>query len=147
MATLQAPSVPHLSGIFLSLYSGDISKNATEWDREFQAMKEVGIDFVGVRAALVGSSSAIAGGCSLGTYTAYYPTQLTPTGCYKVDATGGSALGYLLDGAAAHGVKVHIAPVMPHTPFAWPPPTSKTVSKGSSATQSLARCHLCSLRQ
>ena len=120
IAAAFVPTVPHLNGIFLSLYSADANYSASEWALEFEAMAAVGISFVGVRAALAGSSSATVGGCTLGTYTAYYPTTLTPSRCFT-QVNGGSALGNVLDGAALHGVKVHITPAMPHTPFAWPP--------------------------
>jgi hypothetical protein len=115
------PSVPHLSGIFLSLFSIDLAYNQSQWDLEFAAMAHVGISFVGVRAALQGVGNETAHGCKLGMYTAYYPTTLTPKACYQVDSKGGAALGYVLNAAARYGVKVHLAPVMPHTPFAWPP--------------------------
>ena len=53
-----------------------------------------------------GISSATAHGCKLGTYTAYYPTKLKPTTCYQTDLKGGEALGYVLNAAAKHSVKV-----------------------------------------
>ena len=112
---------PHLSGVFLSLSAADVTRSTTSWNGEFDAMRHVGINFVVVRAALVGSSSAIAGGCTLGTYTAFYATKLTPANCYLPSAGSGGTLEKLLDAAAAHNVSVHITPAMPHTPFAWPP--------------------------
>jgi hypothetical protein len=129
------PSVPHLRGIFLSLYSADAHLTAAQWDRECGAMAAVGIEFVAVRAALVGSGSATAGGCTLGTYTAYYPTTLAPAGCYTraPAAAGGNALALLLDGAAAHGLAVHVTPAMPHTPFGWPPSASTQPNKTDAA--------------
>ena len=116
------PAVPRLDGIFLSLNSINAAYSATQWALEFEAMARVGINFVCVRAALVGRSNSTAGGCTLGTYTAYYPTTLAPTKCYThaALADGSSALGNVLDGAATHGVQVHITPAMPHSPFAWP---------------------------
>ena len=115
-------AVPHLTGVFLSLYSIDLAYNQSQWDLELQAMAHVGISFVAVRAALQGVSSETAHGCKLGTYTAYYPTKLAPTACYKVaTAHGGNALEYVLSAAQKLDIRVHIAPAMPHTPFAWPP--------------------------
>lgn len=116
------PAVPHLGGIFLSVNSINEKYSAAQWALEFEAMAIVGISFASIRAALVGNGNTTAGGCTLGTYTAYYPTTLTPTACFThaTLADGSSALGNLLDGAAMHGVKIHITPAMPHTPFAWP---------------------------
>jgi hypothetical protein len=116
-------AVPHLNGTFLSLYSADLANNASRWDQEFEAMASVGISFVAVRAALQGTSSEIAGGCTLGTYSAFYPTKMQPRPCFvqAPASEGGGALGLVLDAAKAHGVRVHITPAMPHTPFAWPP--------------------------
>jgi hypothetical protein len=78
---------------------------------------------------LVGSSSATAGGCVLGTYTAYYKTSLSPSHCYAVSQTAGTALENLLDGAAAHNITVHVTPAMPHRPFAWPPSSATQPNK------------------
>lgn len=112
---------PRLDGIFLSLDSANAAYTIEAWGAEFSAMKRVGIQFAAVRAALVGSSSATAGGCRLGRYTAYYPTKLTPAECFEGSgATGDSPLGRLLAGAQGANVSIHITPAMPHTPFAWP---------------------------
>lgn len=120
-------NVPRLTGIFVSLWSGDYKYGAAEWDREFAAMAAVGISFVGVRAALVGSSSRTTGGCVLGTYTAFYKTSLEPAACYSVQS--GDTLDHLLKAASTHGIKVHVTPAMPHTPFAWPPTPSTQPNK------------------
>ena len=115
-----APKVPYLSGIFLSLYSIDSSYTATQWEMEFEAMEKVGIEFVGVRAALQGTGSETQGGCTLGRYKALYPTTVTPKICYQNDMKGANTFKYLLDAAKKFNIKVHVTPIMPHTPFAWP---------------------------
>ena len=69
--TMFAPTVPHLDGVFLSLYSANLNYSASAWAAEFAAMKAVGISFAAVRAALQGTSSATAGGCTLGTYAVH----------------------------------------------------------------------------
>ncbi len=114
------PKVPYLKGIFLSLYSIDSSYNAKQWEKEFKAMADVGIEFVGVRAALQGTSSQTQGGCTLGRYKALYPTNLTPKVCYQNDMKGKDSFEYILNAAKKFGIKVHVTPIMPHTPFAWP---------------------------
>ena len=114
------PAVPYLRGIFLSLYSIDSSYTAQQWEMEFSAMEKVGIEFVGIRAALQGTSSATQGGCDLGRYKAFYPTTLTPTVCYQNDMKGEKSFQYVLDAAKKFNIKVHVAPVMPHSPYAWP---------------------------
>lgn len=113
----------HLEGVFLSLYGANVNYSADAWGREFFAMKSVGINFAAVRAALQGTSSATVGGCQLGTYRAYYPTTLKPTGCFEhspTDSAASSPLGRLLAGAQKANVSIHITPAMPHTPFGWP---------------------------
>eukprot|EP00937_MAST-01D_sp_MAST-1D-sp2_P002588 g2588.t1 len=114
---------PRLDGVFLSLGSDNQNFTVAQWGAEFGAMRDVGITFAVVRAALAGASNATEGGCTLGTYTAYYPTTLTPAGCFRVETgldDGETPLGRLLAGAAQHQLKVHVTPAMPHTPFAWP---------------------------
>ena len=76
-------AVPRLKGIFLSLYSIDSFYDAAQWEKEFAAMAKLGIEFVGVRAALQGTSNETQGGCTLGRYKAMYPTTLTPETCYQ----------------------------------------------------------------
>ena len=39
-------SPPALTGIFLSLFSKNLFYNASQWDREFEAIAHVGIKFV-----------------------------------------------------------------------------------------------------
>ena len=124
-ATGQSPlrastAVPRLKGIFLSLYSTDSFYDATQWENEFESMAKLGIEFVGVRAALQGTSNETQGGCTLGRYKAMYPTTLTPEACYQNDMKSKNTFQYVLDAAKKFGVKVHVTPMMPHTPFAWP---------------------------
>ena len=111
-------STPHLDGIFLALGSANSHYSIDAWNREFVAMKKVGINFAAVRAALVGHSNDTKGGCRLGQYVAYFNTSLTPTECYAVH--DGAPLQRMLAGAAAANVSIHITPAMPHSPFAWP---------------------------
>ena len=116
-------SVPHLQGVFLSLGGANRNFSEAEWANEFAAMRRVGITFAAVRAALSGTSNSTKGGCVLGTFNAYYPTTLTPTGCYTplpANPEGDYTLRRLLAGAAKNAVRVHITPAMPHSPFAWP---------------------------
>ena len=117
---MSPPQVPYLRGIFLSLYSIDSAYNQSQWLSEFQAMQRVGIEFVGIRAALQGTGSETVGGCVLGRYKAMYPTTLTPTICYQNDMKGKDQFQYILQAAKQYNIKIHITPVMPHTPFAWP---------------------------
>ena len=114
--------VPRLDGVFLSLGSANANFTVAQWSAEFAAMARVGISFAAVRAAVAGTSNSTAGGCTLGTYVAYYNTTLKPSACYRfrAGADGSSPLGRLLDGAARNGIKVHLTPAMPHSPFAWP---------------------------
>jgi len=117
---LTTPTVPSLKGIFLSLYSIDEKYTSVQWEMEFEAMSKVGIEFVGVRAALQGTSSETAGGCPLGRYKAMYPTTLKPAICYQNDMSLKNSLLYILSAAKKFDIKVHVTPAMPHTPFAWP---------------------------
>jgi hypothetical protein len=118
-----ASSMPHLSGIFLSLYSVDLTYSQSQWDQEFEAMAKVGISFAAVRAAVQGTSNSTQqGACKLGSYEAFYPSKLTPAACYTQasSTSGGNTLEYVLNAATKYGLKVHLTPAMPHTPYAWP---------------------------
>lgn len=116
-------TVPHLEGIFLALSASNANYTASQWSREFAAMRKVGITFAAVRAAIEGVSNSTEGGCSLGTFVTYYPATLTPAHCYTRVATsaGDSPLGRLLAAAAENGVKVHITPAFQSKGmFSWP---------------------------
>lgn len=121
VSSSHSSSVPYIKGIFLSLYSVDYDDTAQQWEQEFHAMKNVGIEFVSVRAALQGTSNETEGGiCGLGKYKAYYPTNLTPSICYQNDMKSSATFLNLLTAAQKYEIKVHVTPAMPHSPYAWP---------------------------
>ena len=68
-------TVPHLSGVFVALDA--VTANRSSWRADLQAMKDVGIEFLVLRATAQGiswnASTDPAAGCPLGRFDTYFP--------------------------------------------------------------------------
>lgn len=106
-------SVPHLSGIFLSINSETAKWTKAQWVADLQAMKDVGISFFCPRAAANGVSSTPNASCPLGAFKSFYHSTRNP--CFEPVAgmPPGGAYGTVLEAASIVGLKVHLG-------LAWP---------------------------
>ena len=111
-------AVPQLSGVFLSGANAAKAFNASRWDAEFRAMRELNLSFAVLRGVMYGDSRSWTAECPLGVYQSLYPpgATLRPPGCFErrgLSSPGGS-LGAILHAAKAAGLGLHIG-------FVWPP--------------------------
>ena len=100
--------VPHLNGIFVSINANTSMWSVTEWVRDMQSMKDVGMTFFVVAHVAVGLSNAT-NTCPTGTYESWFPFDsnacFTQVGDTK---SPGGTLGNILRAAAAVDLPVHI---------------------------------------
>ena len=125
-------TVPHLSGIFVALDA--VTANRTSWRADLQAMKDVGIEFLVVRAAAQGvswnASADPSAGCPLGRFDAYFPPVAgSPLArCLRQQLGNADALRTVLEDAAALGLGVHLG-------LSYPEGAANAAARGANATQ------------
>ena len=125
-------TVPHLSGIFVAL--DRVTANRSSWRADLQAMADVGIQFLILRATAQGvswnASSDPAAGCPLGRFDGYYPPAAgSPLAhCMTEQLGNADAVGTVLADAAALGLGVHLG-------LAYPEGAANAAARGANATQ------------
>ena len=100
-------TVPHLHGVFVSITSTTALWTETQWRRDIQSMKDVGMSFFVVARGARGSGAA-SSACPSGTYEAYFPL---PSECFTQigdSAARGGTVGNILRAAHAVGLDVHL---------------------------------------
>jgi hypothetical protein len=119
-AALLTPSpspitVPHLTGIFVSLDNVTASRSRAGWVADLTAMKQVGIEWFCVRAVAAGTASpAPSAACPLGGFHLYFPPGREQQGaCFSAQDV--DTVGTILDAAKQVGLGVHLGLGYPHT--------------------------------
>lgn len=118
------PALPlaRLKGVFLAVSSTTAQWSSAQWRAELQAMADVHVEFAAVRAAAVQVTDSASPECPQGVFETYYPSQLTPTQCFRQVGANGTdaprgALGRIFDEAA--GISVDGQPFRLHVGVAY----------------------------
>ena len=125
-------TVPHLSGVFVALDA--VTANRSSWRADLQAMKDVGIEFLVLRATAQGiswnASTDPAAGCPLGRFDTYFPPAAGSAlqRCLKEQLGNIDAVGTVLADAAALDLGVHLG-------LAYPEGAANAAARGANATQ------------
>ena len=108
-------TVPHLSGIFLTLDNVTSHRDAAGWEADLRKMTALGIRFFCIAGLAIGyegggDASAVTSSCPLGRYYTYFtPIGLDPA-CFQQMGSHapGGALGVVLRAAEKVGLRVHL---------------------------------------
>ena len=105
-------TVPHLSGVFLSINAHTARWTKEQWVADLTSMRDVGIEFFCPRAAANGNGSLPTAACPLGGFEAFFPSA---NPCFHPAAgmPPGGALATVLEAADVVGLTVHLG-------LAWP---------------------------
>jgi len=133
-------TVPHLSGIFLALDPITSQRSFSGWHTDLSLMKDIGIEFLVIRAAAQGTSWNVTtdpkDGCPLGRFKAYYqPLSGSPLQrCLEQNDRQSkmnndtTTLHTVLSAAKALGLGVHLG-------LAYPDGAANSAVRNANATQ------------
>ena len=105
---LASITVPHLTGIFVSLDSVTAARSLQGWIVDLTSMKQIGIEWFAIRAAATGSTPP-SSRCALGEFRVFFPPgPAQPSSCFSEEHPGVDTLGTILAAAEHVGLAVHL---------------------------------------
>ena len=113
-------TVPHLSGIFVSLDNVTSARTVAGWTEDLTAMKAIGIEFLVLRAVAQGCSppqcAPTSSACPLGGFRAVFPTKgAGQPACFVEEHVGIDTVENVFAAAEAVGLGVHLGLAYPVT--------------------------------
>ena len=116
-AALPPITVPHLTGVFVSLDDVTAARSLAGWQSDLSAMKHAGIEWFAIRSTAAGADEPpVSAACPLGGFRVFFPPgphQQPP--CFQPEHRGLDTIGTILAAAQAVGLQVHLGLGYPQT--------------------------------
>ena len=116
-AALPPITVPHLTGVFVSLDDVTAARSLAGWQSDLSAMKHAGIEWFAIRSTAAGADEPpVSAECPLGGFRVFFPPgphQQPP--CFQPEHRGLDTIGTILAAAQTVGLQVHLGLGYPQT--------------------------------
>ena len=116
-AALPPITVPHLTGVFVSLDDVTAARSLAGWQSDLSAMKHAGIEWFAIRSTAAGADEPpVSAACPLGGFRVFFPPgphQQPP--CFQPEHRGLDTIGTILAAAKTVGLQVHLGLGYPQT--------------------------------
>lgn len=102
-------TVPHLTGIFVSLDNITSARSRSGWTKDLTAMRAIGLEWFAIRATAAGGENGGSADCPLGDFSVFFPPgQQQQPPCFHPEHPGVDTVGTILEVAQHVGLKVHL---------------------------------------